>query len=654
MIDHGTIERIVETANGQIVDVISDYISLKKRGVNYLGNCPFHNEKTPSFIVSPAKGIFKCFGCGKGGNALNFVMDHDHLSYVEAIKQLGKKFHIEVVDTEMTPEQQQLKDERESMMVATGFAASYFADQLWNSEEGQSVGLSYFRERGFRDDIIKKFGLGYSPQQKDALTNAALQKKYKLEYLEKTGLTIIGENNYQADRFRGRVMFPIHNLAGKVTAFGGRVMKTDAKTAKYLNSPESEIYHKSRIVYGIFHAKQDIVKHDRCFLVEGYTDVLSMHQTGITNVVASSGTALTPDQIRLIARFTNNITVLYDGDNAGIKASLRGIDLILAEGMNVKVLLLPDGDDPDSFARKHTADQFIEYIKNNETDFIKFKTSLLMEDAQNDPVKRAQLIQDIVSSITIIPDPILRTLYLRECSSLMKVDEQILYNEVHKIKLKKLEKPGFTTPTQLPDNQQQKATQTPSLSIAASGKFENEERELIRYLMKYCDHTLTPAKADLNTQYERVAEYIIRELKADDIRCENPLYNLVIEECDNYMGRMGEIPDMRFFVNHHNTEISQLASDLLGHEHTLSKIHSKFSTVKTENELLADFVPKIVIELKFKIVTHHINMCSQKIHDLEAAKGDPVELDNQMQHLMILQRTRAKISPMLNHRAIIK
>lgn len=651
MIDQGTIERIVETANSQIVDVISDYISLKKRGVNYLGNCPFHNEKTPSFTVSPAKGIFKCFGCSKGGNALNFVMEHDHLSYVEAIKQLGKKFHIEVVDTEITPEQQQLKDERESMMVVTNFAASYFTDQLWNTEEGQSVGLSYFRERGFRDDIITKFGLGYSPQQRDALTNAALKQKYKLEFLEKTGLTIVGENNYQSDRFRGRVMFPIHNLSGKVTAFGGRVMKTDAKTAKYLNSPESEIYHKSRIVYGIFQAKQDIVKYDRCFLVEGYTDVISMHQTGVTNVVASSGTALTPDQIRLIARFTNNITVLYDGDNAGIKASLRGIDLILAEGMNVKVLLLPDGDDPDSFARKHTADEFVAYIKEHETDFIKFKTSLLMEEAQNDPVKRAQLIHEIVSSITLIPNSILRTIYLRECSSLMKVEEQVLYSEVAKIQRKKLEK--ATTPAAT--NATQPQVSQPATAISATGKYENEERELVRFLMKYCDHTLIPEdQAVNNPNHEKVGQYVIRELNADEIKCENPLYRLVIDECEDYMQKMNDVPDMRFFVNHPNTEISQLASDLFGHEHTLSKIHQKFSIVKTEAELLHDLVPKAVIELKFKIVNHMIAVCGQRIQELEKAGDDPEELENQMRQLMVFQQMRSRISPLLNYRTVIR
>ncbi len=651
MIDHNTIERVMETANSQIVEVITDYISLKKRGVNYLGNCPFHNEKTPSFIVSPGKGIFKCFGCGKGGNALNFVMEHDHLSYVEAIKHLGRKFNIEVVDKEVSPEQQQLKDNRESMMVVTDFAARYFANQLWASEEGQTIGLSYFRERGFRDDIIKKFQLGYSPQAKDALTSHALKNKYKLEFLEKTGLTITGENNYQADRFRGRVMFPIHNLSGKVTAFGGRVMKTDAKTAKYLNSPESDIYHKSRIVYGIFQAKQEIVKQDRCYLVEGYTDVLSMHQTGITNVVASSGTALTPDQIRLIARFTPNITVLYDGDNAGIKASLRGIDLILTEGMNVKVLLLPDGDDPDSFARKHTAEEFIQYIRDNETDFIKFKTGLLLKDAENDPVQRARLIQEIVGSITIIPDPILRSLYVKECSTLMKVQEQVLYNEINKIQRQKLEKAGYSGYSS--------PQYTPPAPVAdvpintSDNSFENEEREVLRFLMKYSDELLITEEATEETQKITVGQYILNELRNDDLRSVNPLYNLVLEEYEHAQAEGSDPIGMRFFVNHANAEISQLASDLLGNEYTLSKIHLRFTTIKDEKELLINLVPKVVAELKLKKVKHLIDECRLKLQQIEKEGNNEQQWVQQMQELMMWEKVKGVISQTLGFRTIL-
>jgi DNA primase len=360
MIDHGTIERILDVA--EISEVVSDFVTLRKRGVNQLGLCPFHNEKTPSFTVSPAKGIFKCFGCGKGGNSVNFIMEHENLSYPEALKWLAKKFNIEVEEKEESEEQKQQKDDRESMMIVSSFAQKFFTRYLWEENEGRTIGLSYFRERSFRDDILKKFEVGFAPDGKTPFTEAAQKEGYKINFLEKTGLTI-KRDDWQRDRFAGRVMFPIHNLAGRVIAFGGRILKEDKKTAKYLNSPESDIYHKSRVLYGIFQAKREISKTDKCYLVEGYTDVLSMHQAGIENVVASSGTALTPDQIRMIKRFTPNITIIYDGDEAGIKASLRGIDLVLEEGMNVKILLLPQGEDPDSFEKKMGASVYLDYIK---------------------------------------------------------------------------------------------------------------------------------------------------------------------------------------------------------------------------------------------------------------------------------------------------
>ncbi|MFW6277219.1 MAG: DNA primase, partial [Prolixibacteraceae bacterium] len=399
MIDYATVERILDAA--EISDVVSDFVTLRKRGVNMLGLCPFHNEKTPSFTVSPSKGIFKCFGCGKGGNAVNFIMEHENLSYPEALKWLARKYSVEVVEEEETEEQKQLKDERESLMIVSAFAQKYFTRFLWNENEGRTIGLSYFRERSFRDDILKKFEVGYSPDGKTPFTEAAQKQGYKMEFLEKTGLTIV-RDNWKRDRFAGRVIFPIHNLAGRVIAFGGRILKDDPKAAKYLNSPESEIYHKSRALYGIFQAKREMARSEKCYLVEGYTDVLSMHQAGIENVVASSGTALTPDQIRLIKRFTNNITIIYDGDEAGIKASLRGIDLVLEEGMNVKVLLLPEGEDPDSFAKKKGAGGYMDYIKANETDFIQFKTRLLMKTTENDPVARARLISDVIRSVAVI------------------------------------------------------------------------------------------------------------------------------------------------------------------------------------------------------------------------------------------------------------
>ena len=438
MIDQPTIDRILDAAN--IVDVVSEFVTLRKRGINYVGLCPFHTDKTPSFYVSPAKNICKCFACGEGGTAVHFIMKHEQLNYFDALRYLAKKYNIEIQERELTDKEKQRKSDRESMLIVNSWAQQYFTTQLYEHVEGKTIGLRYFAERGFRKDTIRKFQLGYSLDKRDALYKEATKNGYKKEFLEKTGLVIAYDNGGVNDRFRGRVIFPVHTLSGKVVAFGGRVLKKDEKTAKYVNSPESEIYHKSNELYGIYFAKQAIVKEDRCFLVEGYTDVISMHQAGIENVVASSGTALTQGQIRLIHRFTSNITVLYDGDAAGIKAALRGIDLLLEDGMNVKVVLLPDGEDPDSFARKHNASQFSEFIKQSETDFIRFKTRLLLDDAGTDPIKRSSLITDIIRTVAIIPDNIARSIYIRECSAMMEIDEQVLLNEVNKIRLSKEER----------------------------------------------------------------------------------------------------------------------------------------------------------------------------------------------------------------------
>ena len=433
MIDQATIDRILDAA--QIVDVVSEFVTLRKRGVNYIGLCPFHNEKTPSFSVSPSKGVCKCFSCGKGGNVIHFIMEHEQLSYYEALKWLARKYNIEIKERELTNEEKQANSLRESLFVVNQFASEYFQDILYNHIDGQRIGMTYLRGRGFRDDIIKKFQLGYSTESRDALAKAALQKGYKEDFLIKTGLCYKKDDGTLRDRFWGRVIFPVHTISGKVVAFGGRVLSAATKNVqmKYVNSPESEIYHKSKELYGIYFAKQAIVRQDRCFLVEGYTDVISMHQSGIENVVASSGTALTSDQIRLIHRFTNNITVLYDGDGAGIKASIRGIDMLLEEGMNVKVCLLPDGDDPDSFARKHNATDYQAYINAHEVDFIRFKTNLLLEEAGKDPIKRAGLISSIVKSISVIPDAIVRSVYIRECSQLLQMEEKILVEATAKL-----------------------------------------------------------------------------------------------------------------------------------------------------------------------------------------------------------------------------
>src|SRR5688572_16443635 len=416
----------------RIDEVVGDFVSLKRRGTSMIGLCPFYNEKTPSFNVSPARGIFKCFGCGKGGNAVNFIMEHEHYSYPEALRYLARKYNISVEEDEKAPGFDLEQLQRESLLVVTEFARKYYMQQLHETDEGKSVGLSYFHEREFTETMIEKFQLGYSPDQWRGLTDAALEAGYLLENLQKAGLTIVNEDK-KFDRFRGRVMFPVHNITGKVIAFGARILKTDPKSPKYLNSPESDIYHKSKILYGIFFAKKSIIAKDECFLVEGYTDVIALHQVGIENVVASSGTSLTVEQIRLIGRYTKNITILYDGDPAGIKASLRGIDLILEEGLNVRVVLFPDGDDPDSFSRKHNSYEVAAYINEHAQDFIRFKTGLLLKDVANDPVRKAGLIREIVETIAKIPDPIIRSTYTRECSVQMEISEQILIAELNKL-----------------------------------------------------------------------------------------------------------------------------------------------------------------------------------------------------------------------------
>ena len=467
MIDQATIDRILDAA--QIVDVVSEFVTLRRRGVNYIGLCPFHNEKTPSFSVSPSKGLCKCFSCGKGGNVVHFIMEHEQLSYYEALKWLARKYNIEVKERELTNEEKQAQSLRESLFVVNQFASEYFQDVLYNHIDGQRIGMTYLRGRGFRDDIIKKFQLGYSTDSPDALAKAAIQKGYKEEFLVKTGLCYRKDNGSLHDRFWGRVIFPVHTLSGKVVAFGGRVLSSATKNVqmKYVNSPESEIYHKSRELYGIYFAKQAIVRQDRCFLVEGYTDVISMHQSGIENVVASSGTALTSEQIRLIHRFTNNITVLYDGDGAGIKASIRGIDMLLEEGMNIKVCLLPDGDDPDSFARKHNATDYQAYINDHEVDFIRFKTNLLMEEAGKDPIKRASLISSIVKSISVIPDAIVRSVYIRECSQLLQMEEKILVEATAKL-IEQTRENKFKEEQRRQYRERQLAATTPNTGTPAS------------------------------------------------------------------------------------------------------------------------------------------------------------------------------------------
>lgn len=644
MIDQQTIERIIDTA--RIQDVVSDYVTLRRRGANLIGLCPFHNEKTPSFSVSPAKGIFKCFGCGKGGNSVHFIMEHEQIGYVEALKYLAAKYHIEVVEKEMDAGELAMRNDRESMFLVNDYARKYFMQTLHEHIDGKSIGLSYFRERGFRDDIIKKFELGYSLEQRDSFSQSAINKGFKKEYLLKTGLSMENDYGQLSDRFRARVMFPVHSLSGKVVAFGGRILKKDDKMAKYVNSPESEIYHKSNELYGIFFAKRAIVQQDRCFLVEGYTDVISMHQNGIENVVASSGTSLTPGQIRMIHRFTDNVTVIYDGDPAGIKASLRGIDLLLEEGMNIKVLLLPDGDDPDSFARKHSADEFIEFVEASSSDFIRFKTRLLMADAGNDPVKRAALIGDIVRSISLIPNQVIRAEYVKECSTLLNVDEALLYFEINKVKANEAGKRREGSFAGSGDRALDGAYAGPggggvadgaaagsgagvaslesgvagggsavaggtggvgSGGFAAPGgsgaaygpsRYENEERNLLLALIRYGRMDMQdPMERKQHPQVQLVADYIYEEINRDGLEMSVGIHQQILKEYE-MRWQDEQFNAEKYFLYHKDEAVARLAADMLTEKYTLSKIHSKIKKIETEAERLHEVVPRLMYEYK--------------------------------------------------------
>jgi len=595
MIDRATIERILDAA--QIIDVVQEFVPLKRRGANYLGLCPFHNEKTPSFTVSPSKEIFKCFGCGKVGNSVNFVMEHEHLTYPEALKYLAKKYHIEVVEKELSQDEIDKQNERESLLVVTAYAARQFGENLFGSDEGISIGLAYFRERGFRQDTLKKFEVGYSFERRDAFSRKALDDGYKQDFLVKTGLTIQNEDRI-FDRFSGRVMFPIHSLSGQVLGFGGRILKADPKSAKYLNSPESEIYHKSRILYGMYQARKSITQDDRCFLVEGYTDVMSLHEAGIENVVASSGTSLTVEQVRLIKRFTQNITILYDGDAAGIKASIRGIDLVLEEGMNVRIVLLPDKEDPDSYSKKISNEAFRGFLKENETDFIRFKTQLLLSDADNDPVKKASLIKDVVKSIAVIPEAITRTVYIKECSSILEVAEPILYHEVDKLRRQK----SFQDRNKYPAPEDLPVPPPPQLIKSIRGEMITpySEKEIIRLLLKFgnLEFERTINKEDGREEVLTIVDYIVREITSDDLSFDDIVCAKIFTEF-RFHEEHGLITGDKQFVKHEDPQISSLSADLLADSHELSKIWTeKHTFVETEEMKLKHIVGDAVLKFK--------------------------------------------------------
>jgi len=692
VIDKATIDRIYSAVD--IVEIIGDFVTLKKKGVNYMACCPFHNEKTPSFVVSPAKGVFKCFGCGKAGNAVTFVMEHEGLTYPEALKYVAKRYGIEVEERVPTEEERKKNDDRDSMMEVNSFAAQYFISQLRDTPEGRNVGMSYFKERGMSLSTIEKFSLGYCPAEGDAFTLKALAAGYKEEFLIATGLTIKRESGGYWDRFAGRVIFPVVSLSGRVIAFGGRTLRTDKKTAKYLNSPESEVYHKGKTLYGIYHAKKSITQENRCILVEGYTDVLSMVQSGVENVVASSGTSLTTEQIKLIARFTKNITVIYDGDAAGIKASLRGIDMILSEGLNVRCVSLPDGEDPDSFARSHTATELSDYIVSNEVDFITFKTRLLLSEVKDDPMGRAEVITDIVRSIAAIPDSITRSEFARSCARMLESDEQLIITEVERRRISVTDgreggevMRNYRRKERLEEQRQEEISQ----EIGKWSAREELEKELVTYLLRYGSRDFYFERRDsegnrLEPVSLNVADTIIEELEVDNITIETPLYKRLFDSYVELLRRikegapadapvgaettatiggmaaesvsteetaMTENPAqededgrrLAQLVDSPDVEVTGFVVDMMMRQESRkpSRIWSRYDdVVVTEEENLAAAVPKTIALYKLEVINNIILSISSRLDTLGDGEPDEESLAL-LSQLKVLTDTRKLI-----------
>ena len=616
MIPQDTIMSIIDTV--RIEEVVSDFVSLKKRGANLIGVCPFHKEKTPSFIVSPAKGIFKCFGCGKAGDSVRFIMEHEHYSYPEALRYLANKYGIIIEEKEQSPEELMAQNEREKMFNINTFAQQYFSNTMKNDEEGLAVGMSYFRERGFRDAIIDKFQLGYCLNQRDAFIQYAVKNGYSKDLLLKIGLAS-GNEERMYDKYQGRVIFPIHNLTGKVIGFGARILSGDKTKAKYLNSPESEIYNKSQTLYGIYFAKNEISRLDECILVEGYADVLSMHQAGIENTVASSGTSLTTEQIRLISRYTKNITILYDGDNAGIHAALRGTDMILEEGMNVRIVLLPPDEDPDSFVQHHPIEEVRAYIENNAKDFISFKTQLLLKDAANNPIKKAEVVKDIVNTISVVPDAIFRATYIKECSRLMDMPEQSLMNELNKQLRAKIRK---NNPQQGQQDiiVEEVKTEPQNLNVNAVPTGFYQEQELVKLLLMYGDTEIDIDGLDENNEpiiYKvSVASLIVDDLKNDDLLFKDETHRIIFDIFDRALDE-GPLPKEQYFVSHENSKISELAATLLSSPYKLDDWNRKEIKVKTEEDVLSKLVVTSVLRFKDMVLDEKRNELTRQIMETQ-------------------------------------
>ena len=649
----------------KIEEVVSDFVALRRRGVNMIGLCPFHNEKTPSFTVSPAKNLFKCFGCGKGGKPVHFIMEHEQLSYQDALRWLAKKYHIEINERELTDEERREQDLRESMFVINQYAQQFLTSTLHDTQEGQAIGLNYFLQRGLNEDTIKKFGLGYSPERRDSFAATATKAGYNPELIVKTGICYATEDGRMCDRFHGRVTFPVHTISGKVVAFGGRILQNNAKAAKYVNSPESEIYHKSDHLYGLYFSKQAIMQHDRCILVEGYLDVISMHQAGIKNVVASSGTSLTTAQIRLIHRFTNNVTLLYDGDKAGIKASLRGIDMLLEEGMNINVVLLPDGEDPDSYAQNHSTEEVEEYLSTHCVDFIRFKTNLLMDEVGNDPVRRANLIGDVVKSIAVIPNDILRSEYIKRCSEMLAIGEQLLVSETAKLRRKHLEEmqqrkrlnntqaadasaiaPNTPDTTDIPDdgNIRENIARNNNLNILF-----NKERAIIQFLLRNGSKQLiVPEDKTAGTPSftESVISHMNYSFQGDGIEFSHPLYKRIFDEAAQH-GNDPQFSCERHFCSHPDAEVSRLAAELCGDRHILSKLFADTGNDnRNEGVVLFEQTTRLAVAYKQSIIDELLKQTMSQLKD-PTVVADSAKAMEVMQNFKYLKETQQALNKLL-------
>ena len=658
MIDRETIERIMNTA--KVEEVVGDFVSLRKRGVNMIGLCPFHNEKTPSFTVSPSKNLWKCFGCGKGGKPVHFIMEHEQLSYYEALRWLAKRYHIEFKERELTDEEKREESIRESMFVINQYALQYFTETLHNSEEGKAIGLNYFRHRGLRDETIKKFCLGYSLERRDSFAKTAIAAGYNPDIIAKTGVCYSTEDGRLQDRFWGRVIFPVHTISGKVVAFGGRVLQTNAKAAKYVNSPESEIYHKSDHLYGLYFAKQAIMQKDRCILVEGYLDVISMYQAGIQNVVASSGTSLTTGQIRLIHRFTSNVTLLYDGDKAGIKASIRGIDMLLEEGMNINVVLLPEGEDPDSYAQSHSTEEVEEYIERNKVDFIKFKTNLLLDEVGEDPIKRAGLIGDVVKSIAVVPNDILRSEYIKKCSDMLNVSEQLLVKETAKIRRARAEEAQKRTESSNRNSGESATAGTDDpapvdefqqniINSYSNNPLHHKEKAIIQFMLKNGAKLLQvpESKIDNTPSFtETVISHLYYSFEADGIEFSHPLYKKIFQEAAEHAVDLEFNPE-NHFIAHPDPEISALTAELCGERYLLSKFFSEQkSDERNELAVLFEQTTRLAIAYKQSIVDEMLKNTMARLKD-PAVAADPTALQEAMEDFKFLKETQQALNNVL-------